>query len=698
MPPRSAEEKARRKALLEEKKKRRQEEKEKKAKDEAAALEKKLQKLSITDASSSADVDDDDSCQSKEYFTRLSEDMQHKILCFLSARDLGCASMSCRSINYGMAESRVAHSLSRLKTNTKPTMEEVGKLRMPIVLAENRSDVKELLDHAIDGSGDTGRLVTKKSKKGKKAGAGDADEYISYARFIEEAIQGYALQKVPGQKPYLLPPIVNGRFASASPEHTLVRIGGDGGKSGAGGSGCTSWGVGKRGQLGHGKRKDEHDPRMMLGGIGYGIRIVQVSAGGGLVRVAHSLLLTATGGVLSFGIAQYGALGHGYSAGKQLPDELRPKFIKDLAHLQCVCVSAGELHSAVVTADGDLFTWGDGFCGQLGIGDRRPKLTPQQVEIGGLEDEVALSVSCGARHTLVITEDFEVWSFGLGHFGVLGRSFSPYQYHSDATVDGLGVDLDGDEEEQVDPLAHIAGIDAAMRDQINLLANLSLDDSSDQCIPMVVDSLKGIPIVGASAGHRHSLFLDAFGNIYTCGDGSGGALGHGNVEKQDVPAKVMYFADNKISIIQISAGVDISMAISTTGAVYGWGNTKDGVIGLKTDTTFVNVPHKVCITSSCGKEIKAVDVECGYLHSVVVGCDGSLHMCGNVDTDEDDSETSNVATLTPGSNVCPIQVPNLNVWHRLPEPREVIKSTKWQKYGKYELKGRSAMMATKQSD
>ena len=105
---------------------------------------------------------------------------------------------------------------------------------------------------------------------------------------------------------------------------------------------------------------------MLLGGLGYGIRIVQVSAGGGLVRVAHSLLLTSTGGVLSFGTAQYGQLGHGYSGGKQLPDVLRPKYIDALAPIRGICVSAGELHSAVVTSDGDLYTWGDGFCGQLG--------------------------------------------------------------------------------------------------------------------------------------------------------------------------------------------------------------------------------------------------------------------------------------------------------------------------------------------
>jgi hypothetical protein len=34
-----------------------------------------------------------------------------------------------------------------------------------------------------------------------------------------------------------------------------------------------------------------------------------------------------------------------------------------------------------------------------------------------------------------------------------------------------------------------------------------------------------------------------------------------------------------------------------------------------------------------------------------------------------------------------------NIWHRLKEPTEAKEKLKWKKYGKYELKGRSAMKA-----
>lgn len=196
MPPRSDEEKARRKAVAEEKKIARQEAKAQKEREEAEA-KAALAKLEVGKILSDEDKDDDSdkTC----YFLTLSEDAQNHVLCFLSARDLGAVSMTCRSVNFGMAEIRVSHLLSRL--NTHATVDQIGKLSVPIRFCENDTEARQLLKLALDGSGETGRLVTKKSKKGKKNNAGDADEYIAYARFLEEAVQGHAIQKFPGKNP-----------------------------------------------------------------------------------------------------------------------------------------------------------------------------------------------------------------------------------------------------------------------------------------------------------------------------------------------------------------------------------------------------------------------------------------------------------------------------------------------------------------
>jgi hypothetical protein len=50
---------------------------------------------------------------------------------------------------------------------------------------------------------------------------------------------------------------------------------------------------------------------------------------------------------------------------------------------------------------------------------------------GGLEDECVSNMSAGCRHTLVTTEEGEVFSWGLGRFGVLGRSYTDFTYNND---------------------------------------------------------------------------------------------------------------------------------------------------------------------------------------------------------------------------------------------------------------------------
>lgn len=699
MPARSQEERERRKAEFEARKAARAKAKEEKRKNGGESKgEKGTARSAASDQSATNYLSKlpPSEANAESPLVRLSADSLHHILIYLPSRELGAVALTCRSVNYSLADGRVQHLLSRLNNRR-------------ISICADEAYAKQLLDQSLTAGGESGRLVTKKSKK--KSGHG-ADEYVSYARFIESAVSGYEAQGFGGSETPLVPAIINGRLASVSPEHSLCRRGGGGETSGAGGTGVASWGVGMRGQLGHGKRKDENEPRMLVGGFGYGIRIVQVSAGGGLVRVAHSLLLTATGRVLSFGNNMYGQLGHGYSAGKQLPDTMRPKYIDALSSVRCICISAGELHSAAVTADGDLYTWGDGFCGQLGLGDKRPQLLPSQVTLGGLEDEVVESVSCGARHTLAVTEDGEVFSFGLGHFGVLGRAYTPFEYDADRALAGLGEEFPEDAASVADVPAipnvalgaaipfetatnndrDIEGdesgvMSAEVRAHLDLIGNLSLDDSSDQCYPKVIDSLEDIRIVGASTGHRHSMVLDDRGSLYTFGSGAAGALGHGDLLKQEYPMLVKEFAENDIQVMQMSAGVDISMAVTTSGDVFSWGKSNGGRIGLTDLSKNVEIPRKVVLPETCSK---AVDVECGYVHSLIAAVDGAVYQCGAVGTDgADDGITDKLSDGRP----CLLR--DFNIWHRVAEPKQLIaKTERWKKYGTYEVKGRRNNMST----
>ena len=147
-----------------------------------------------------------------------------------------------------------------------------------------------------------------------------------------------------------------------------------------------SWGCGDHGRLGHGDRQRQLLPKKVEALAGQ--RVVAVSAG-----FEHSFALTADGAAWSWGDrdcrlrwdgaawswsdGDYGRLGHGDEQG-----QLLPKKIEAFAGQRVVAVSAGEQHSIARTADGAVFTLGEGGHGCLGHGeDLSDQLLPKKVEV-----------------------------------------------------------------------------------------------------------------------------------------------------------------------------------------------------------------------------------------------------------------------------------------------------------------------------
>jgi RCC1 and BTB domain-containing protein len=132
--------------------------------------------------------------------------------------------------------------------------------------------------------------------------------------------------------------------------------------------------------------------------------------------VFHTVVLTCTGIVYTFGCNEYGQTGHGIIEG----DQYRPKRVTGcLESKKVVFVATNGVHTACITKNGDTYTWGNGNHGQLGHGDEASHSTPKLVE--GLAGKKAKEVACGAAHTIVRTEDGRVYSFGKGECGQLGH-------------------------------------------------------------------------------------------------------------------------------------------------------------------------------------------------------------------------------------------------------------------------------------
>ena len=94
-----------------------------------------------------------------------------------------------------------------------------------------------------------------------------------------------------------------------------------------------------------------------------------------------------------------------------------------------MAVVCGYYHTAIITADGELWTCGAGTHGQLGHADRAHQLVPKRVCRRGAGPDTCgapvLAAAAGPRDTLVVSADGALWTWGGGGEGQLGACLSP---------------------------------------------------------------------------------------------------------------------------------------------------------------------------------------------------------------------------------------------------------------------------------
>ncbi|XP_034025289.1 probable E3 ubiquitin-protein ligase HERC6 isoform X2 [Thalassophryne amazonica] len=169
-----------------------------------------------------------------------------------------------------------------------------------------------------------------------------------------------------------------------------------------------SWGLNSHGQLGLRKEVRTQYSPVLVASLS-GIPVIQISAGG-----AHSLALTLSGLVYCCGANKFGQLGLNRVDEK---GRFNVCMVPALRPLAVSFISCGEAHTAVLTKDGKVFTFGEGSQGQLGHNSTANEVRPRLVQ--GL-DRPASHIACGSWHTLVLGSSGQVWAFGNGAKGQLG--------------------------------------------------------------------------------------------------------------------------------------------------------------------------------------------------------------------------------------------------------------------------------------
>ncbi len=300
------------------------------------------------------------------------------------------------------------------------------------------------------------------------------------------------------------------------------------------------------------------------------------------------------GAVFVWGSDQYGQLG--LADGEELPSENKrlvcPRFCYTLKDVIIRDVACGRNNSFAIDINNAVYAWGANEYGQLGLGHTAPKNVASPIAIHGLPSDLSV-ITAGIEHTAAYCLSGEVFTWGNGESGLLGHG------------DGKSYDTP----KKVAALA-------------------------DKGVKMVV------------CGGLHTIALTNDGRVFAWGRAEGGQLGLG---ERDLEELMRSQGDCYVSVPRwidtgplktkhmdsVACGEAHTLALDNEGAVYGWGFSNYGQLGLgRTSDCYepgtgdfnskVNVPTKVEALAG----VKIVRLTAGSTFSLFVSDSGEVYGCG----------------------------------------------------------------------
>lgn len=288
------------------------------------------------------------------------------------------------------------------------------------------------------------------------------------------------------------------------------------------------------------------------------------------------------GHVLTLGTGDVGQLG----LGEDIMERKRPAPIKEVDGIKFAQVTCGGMHSVALTEDGEVYTWGCNDDGALGrtTADGEEFL-PGKVT---LPDELkVVQVSAGDSHTASVTSEGEVYAWG-------------------AYRDASG---------QI-------GLTAAALGKKGEVTKIYPKPGSEN-----ID-----PAIKVVSGNDHTVILTKKGDIYTNGTGEQGQLGRikecfghrgGRRGLDFILLPQLVRLRKKVKFADVFAGSFCTYALSRdTNEVYAWGLNNYGQLGSGSTDSYFNPevikPLSEIREASSNSNFK---IEGGQHHTIL--CDGS---------------------------------------------------------------------------
>nr|MCA8836993.1 hypothetical protein [Pseudomonadota bacterium] len=331
------------------------------------------------------------------------------------------------------------------------------------------------------------------------------------------------------------------------------------------------------------------------------------------VGSAHTCAISADGELFCWGSGNSGRLG----LGSDTSNRNTPHLVGSATNW--AQISTGNSHTCAINTatTGQLYCWGAGNVGQLGRGDKLGSNTPAQVE----SETDWVQVSAGSFHTCAINAAGELYCWGRGNSGQLGTGAMKEDSLTPAQV-GSAADWT-----QVSTNAGLGGSANSFTCAINALGQLhcwgrntsgqlGLGDKNERTTPARVGM--AIDWMQISAGGRHACAINTAGQLHCWGEGGGNQLGLGGTDDMTDPTRVGMAAD----WTQVNAGDTHTCAINTAGQLHCWGSNTESQLGLGSVTS-APTPFRV------GNATNWTQVNATVSHTCAINSSNQLHCWGN---------------------------------------------------------------------
>eukprot|EP01098_Paradermamoeba_levis_P004143 TRINITY_DN1797_c1_g2_i2.p1 TRINITY_DN1797_c1_g2~~TRINITY_DN1797_c1_g2_i2.p1 ORF type:complete len:286 (-),score=65.71 TRINITY_DN1797_c1_g2_i2:186-986(-) len=203
-------------------------------------------------------------------------------------------------------------------------------------------------------------------------------------------------------------------------------------------------------------------------------------------------------------------------------------------------VSSGLRHALFLSDKQIAFSMGENESGQLGIGHQNSIRSP--IRIPNLE--MVTHIACGARHSLVVVEEENVWAFGWGGYLQLGN--------------------DKRQDELFPRKIEKYTLSLPTKSKLKKKRKSPNDDGT-----MITNEKMG-KIKKISASAWHSLVLFENGEVFSWGWNGDGQLGHPEVENVGIPTKIQIKSKNE-RVVDIACGLRHTILLFGCGLVHSFG-------------------------------------------------------------------------------------------------------------------------------